>query len=159
MTPRVRRWLLSGLGFLCTAAAAVTPTAPVQPGQVWTLSATTADGERFRTTLRVDTTPPTGTPATYRADRGALILDPARGTLIALDLLDARQGGVGLACVVEGPLDALEVEGVLASGTLADLPARLETALAVIGVAHTPADRAAAVQELKLGTCTLTHAP
>lgn len=144
---------------LLTLTCGVAHAEPVQPGQAWTLSATTADGETFRTTLRLTAAPPTGTPATYRADRGVLLLDTARHTLVALDLLDARAGGLGLACVVAGPLDAPVLSGVLATGTLSELPARLEAALALSGVARTPADRDAARRELRLGTCTLTRGP
>jgi hypothetical protein len=168
MISRVRRWLLPGLCWVGTAlgaaapppaAAQPVPRVSVQPGQVWTLSARTADGERFLTALHLDAAPGTGMPLAFHADRGVLLLDSARGTLIALDLLDARQGGLGLACVVEGTLDAPELSGVLASGSLQALPARLEAALAVGAVTRTPADRAAALQELGLGTCTLTHTP
>ena len=38
------------------------------------------------------------------ADYPLMLLDTAHGTLIALDLLDARAGGMGLACVVDGVL-------------------------------------------------------
>jgi hypothetical protein len=146
--------MVSGLLGTVLGAAAVLP---VQPGQVWTITATTAERERFTTTLRLNSAAPTGTPLAFQADRGVLLLDAAHGTLIALDLLDARAGGMGLACVVDGVLDAPELNGVLASGTLEQLPDQLKTVLAVVAVARTPTDRAAAVQELRLGTCTLTR--
>ncbi len=148
------------LGVLQGSALGVAaPASPVQPGQVWTLVATTADGETLRTVLRLNAAAPTGKPLSYRADRGVMLLDTAHGTLIALDLLDARTGGLGLACVVDGMLTAPELNGVLATGTLAQLPAQLETVLAMIAVARTPTDRGAAVRELRLGTCTLMRTP
>lgn len=133
------------------------PLQPVRPGQVWTLDATTAQGERFQTVLSLGSSPASGTPATYRADRGVLILDAGRDSLIALDLQDARTGGLGLACVVTGKLNGPALDGVLAVGTLEELAARLEQALAVVGVANTPAERAEASRELGLGTCRLTR--
>ncbi|PNY81383.1 hypothetical protein [Deinococcus koreensis] len=157
--------LLLSLPLLCPGAQArggggappfAAPPPVVRPGQVWTLDATTAQGERFQTALQVGRAAPTGTPATYRADRGVLILDAPRGSLVALDLQDARAGGLGLACVVTGSLGAPVLEGVLAVGPLGELPARLEQALAVVGVARTPAERAEASRELGLGTCRLT---
>lgn len=144
---------------LLTGAAHATLPGPVQPGQTWVLAGTTAEGEQFRTTLHLAASAPTGTPATYRANRGVLILDAARGTLIALDLLDARQGGVGLACTVTGPLDTPTLHGLLASGTLEQLPPQLETALAALDVTRTAQERAQAAAELRLGTCTLTPTP
>lgn len=154
--------LLLSLPLLCPGAQAGggTPSAAplplVRPGQLWTLDATTAQGETFQTALRLGGAAPAGTPATYRADRGVLILDAPRGSLIALDLQDARAGGLGLACVVTGSLGGPVLDGVLAVGPLEELPARLEQALAVVGVADTPAERAEASRELGLGTCRLT---
>ncbi|GGS32638.1 hypothetical protein [Deinococcus knuensis] len=129
-----------------------------RPGQHWTLNARTADGETFRTTLRLSAAPPAD-PGTFRADRGTLLLDAQAGTLIALDLQDARDGGLGLACAVRLNADrnsAPEVSGVLASGTLTELPARLEAALAVLNVTRTPQEQEEAARELGLGTCALS---
>lgn len=154
---RARLLPLSGLVLLAahlgTGLAQIT--ASVRPGQVWTLDATTAQGETFQTVLRLSRAAPTGTPPTYRADRGVLILDASRGSLVALDLQDARAGGLGLACVVTGTLTGPVLEGLLAVGTLEELPARLEQVLAVMDVAKTPAERAEASKELGLGTCRL----
>ncbi|UBV42899.1 hypothetical protein LAJ19_01325 [Deinococcus taeanensis] len=152
-------WLL-----VLTLSAALAQPAPlprppaagplIRPGQVWTLRGTTADGEQFQSTLRLSAGVPT-TPGTYRADRGVLLLDEQAATLIALDLKDARNGGVGLACAVTLTPTAPALRGVLAAGPLADLPGRLEAALAVLSVTHTPDEQAQAIRELKLGTCTL----
>ncbi len=142
---------------LGAALAAPVPT-PVQPGQTWTLSATTFDGETLTTTLHLNATQPT--PGTYRADRGSLLLDARADTLIALDLKDAREGGLGLACALRlSTLGQPGATGVLASGPLTDLPAALERALAVLDVTRTPQEQADAARELRLGQCTLTLAP
>ena len=93
-------------------------THPIEPGQVWTLNAVTAEGETFQTMLRLGPQPPQGTPATYRADRGVLLLDQLHGSLIALDLADAQDGGLALACAYVGPLDARVFEGILAAAPL-----------------------------------------
>lgn len=130
------------------------PVPAVQPGQVWTLDAVTADGERFQTTLRLSSRAPSGKPSTYRADRGVLLYDPAVPSLVALDTADARDGGLALACVTLG---AAGGRGVLVSGPLAEVAARLEEAFAVASVARTPADLAAATKEVRLGTCTLSR--
>lgn len=145
---------------LGAALAAPAPT-PVQPGQTWTLSATTFDGEVLSTTLRLPAAPPAPTaPGTYRADRGSLLLDVQADTLIALDLKDAREGGLGLACALRlSTLGQPSATGVLASGPLTDLPAALERALAVLDVTRTPQEQADAARELRLGQCTLTLAP
>lgn len=145
---------------LGAALAAPAPT-PVQPGQTWTLSATTFDGEVLSTTLRLTAAPPAPTaPGTYRADRGSLLLDVQADTLIALDLKDAREGGLGLACALRlSTLGQPGMTGVLASGPLTDLPAALERALAVLDVTRTPQERADAARELRLGQCTVTLAP
>ncbi len=135
---------------------AAPPRSPIGPGQVWTLSAVTAEGETFQTTLRLTSQPPQGTPATYRADRGVLLLDQTHSSLIALDLADAQDGGLALACAYVGPLDRQIFEGVLAAAPLKTLPPLLETALAIFGVTSTPEDRAEASAELRLGRCTLT---
>lgn len=149
-------WLLSaGAQAGGGASPPAPPLQPVRPGQVWTLDATTAQGESFQTVLRLGSAPASGTPATYRADRGVLIVDAQRGSLIALDLLDARAGGLGLACVVTGTLTGPLLEGLLAVGTQEELPARLEQVLAIVAVATTPAERAEASRELELGTCRL----
>ncbi|GGO34091.1 hypothetical protein [Deinococcus humi] len=134
-------------------------THPIEPGQVWTLNAVTAEGETFQTTLHLGPQPPQGTPATYRADRGVLLLDQQHGSLIALDLADAQDGGLALACAYVGPLDARVFEGVLAAAPLKDLPPLLEAALAVFEVASTPETRAEASAELRLGHCRLTLQP
>ncbi|CAM3594219.1 hypothetical protein [Deinococcus frigens] len=131
------------------------PASPLKPGQVWTLSGTTVEGEVFQTRLRLKSQPPTGTPATYRADRGMLLLDQKNASLIALDLADAQDGGLALACVYSGPLSGKKFEGVLAAATLDNLPPLLEAALAVFRVATTPRDRAEASAELRLGQCVL----
>ena len=156
--------LLLSLTFLSAGAQAgggtfpsVPPLQPVRPGQVWTLDATTAQGESFQTVLRLGSAPASGTPATYRADRGVLILDAPRGSLIALDLQDARAGGLGLACVVTGTLTGPVLQGLLTVGTLEELPARLEQVLAVANVTTTSVERAEASRELGLGTCRLTR--
>ena len=145
---------------LGSALAAPAPT-PVQPGQTWTLSATTFDGEVLSTALRLTAAPPTPTaPGTYRADRGSLLLDATADTLIALDLKDAREGGLGLACALRlSTLGQPGATGVLASGPLSDLPAALERVLAVLDVTRTPQEQADAARELRLGQCTLTLAP
>ncbi|GGL09843.1 hypothetical protein [Deinococcus radiotolerans] len=145
---------------LGAALAAPAPT-PVQPGQTWTLSATTFDGEVLSTALRLTAVPPAPTaPGTYRADRGSLLLDATADTLIALDLKDAREGGLGLACVLRlSTLGQPGATGVLASGPLSDLPAALARALAVLDVTRTPQEQADAARELRLGQCTLTLAP
>ncbi|GGB83856.1 hypothetical protein [Deinococcus soli (ex Cha et al. 2016)] len=145
---------------LGAALAAPAPT-PVQPGQTWTLSATTFDGEVLSTTLRLTAAPPAPTaPGTYRADRGSLLLDVQADTLIALDLKDAREGGLGLACALRlSTLGQPGMTGVLASGPLSDLPAALERALAVLDVTRTPQEQADAARELRLGQCTVTLAP
>lgn len=145
---------------LGAALAAPAPT-PVQPGQTWTLSATTFDGEVLSTALRLNAAPPAPTaPGTYRADRGSLLLDVQADTLIALDLKDAREGGLGLACALRlSTLGQPGMTGVLASGPLTDLPAALERALAVLDVTRTPQEQADAARELRLGQCTLTLAP
>lgn len=145
---------------LGAALAAPAPT-PVQPGQTWTLSATTFDGEVLSTALRLTAAPPAPTaPGTYRADRGSLLLDVQADTLIALDLKDAREGGLGLACALRlSTLGQPGMTGVLASGPLSDLPAALERALAVLDVTRTPQEQADAARELRLGQCTLTLAP
>lgn len=150
--------LLLGTALATPPAASQAAPAPLpRPGQHWTLEARTADGETFRTTLRLSAAPPTD-PGTFRADRGTLLLDTQAGTLIALDLQDARDGGLGLACAVRLNADrsALEAAGVLASGTLTELPARLEAALAVLTVTRTPQEQAEAARELRLGSCELT---
>lgn len=145
---------------LGAALAAPAPT-PVQPGQTWTLSATTFDGEVLSTALRLNAAPPAPTaPGTYRADRGSLLLDVQADTLIALDLKDAREGGLGLACALRlSTLGQPGATGVLASGPLTDLPAALERALAVLDVTRTPQEQADAARELRLGQCTVTLAP
>lgn len=145
---------------LGAALAAPAPT-PVQPGQTWTLSATTFDGEVLSTALRLTAAPPApGAPGTYRADRGSLLLDVQADTMIALDLKDAREGGLGLACALRlSTLGQPGATGVLASGPLSDLPAALERALAVLDVTRTPQEQADAARELRLGQCTLTLAP
>lgn len=156
------------LGTALTAPPAASQAAPVaipatggvplpRPGQHWTLEARTADGETFRTTLRLSAAPPAD-PGTFRADRGTLLLDAEAGTLIALDLQDARDGGLGLACAVRLNADrsALEAAGVLASGTLTELPARLEAALAVLNVTRTPQQQEEVARELGLGSCALS---
>ncbi|MDR6220476.1 hypothetical protein [Deinococcus soli (ex Cha et al. 2016)] len=145
---------------LGAALAAPAPT-PVQPGQTWTLSATTFDGEVLSTALRLTAAPPApDAPGTYRADRGSLLVDVQADTLIALDLKDAREGGLGLACALRlSTLGQPGATGVLASGPLTDLPAALERALAVLDVARTPQEQADAARELRLGQCTLTLAP
>jgi hypothetical protein len=127
-----------------------------QPGQVWTLEAVSADGEQFLTTLRLNGAPQTqnGT-ATYPADRGTLLLDQEHTSLIALDLADARDGGLALACAYIGPLEGGVFDGVLAATTLNALPSMLEAALAVASVTRTPQERAEASAELRLGRCTL----
>ncbi|OLV18291.1 hypothetical protein [Deinococcus marmoris] len=135
------------------------PPSPIQPGQVWTLSGTTAEGELFQTTLRLSVQPPAGTPATYRADRGVLLLDQKNSSLIALDFADAQDGGLALACAYIGPLQGKVFKGVLAAAPLDNLPPLLEAALAIFKVATTPADRAEASAELKLGHCTLSLEP
>lgn len=146
-----------GVTLLGAALAAPAPT-PVQPGQTWTLRATTFDGETLTTTLRLNAMPPT--PGTFRADRGSLLLDATADTLIALDLKDAREGGLGLACALRlSTLGQSGATGVLASGPLTDLPAELERALAVLDVTRTPQEQADAARELRLGQCTLTLAP
>lgn len=132
------------------------PDGPLAPGQVWTLKAVTAEGEAFQTTLRLSAQPPEGTPATYRADRGVLLLDQNNSSLIALDFADTKDGGLALACAYIGPLEGQSFEGVLAAATLENLSPLLEAALAVFEVARTPADRAEASAELRLGRCTLT---
>ncbi|WP_119674377.1 hypothetical protein [Deinococcus sp. RM] len=147
---------------LGAALAAPAPT-PVQPGQTWTLSATTFDGEVLNTTLHLNATPPT--PGTFRADRGSLLLDARADTLIALDLKDAPEGGLGLACALrlstlgQAVAGRTGATGVLASGPLTDLPTALERALAVLDVTRTPQEQADAARELRLGQCTLTLAP
>ncbi|QFP78079.1 hypothetical protein [Deinococcus sp. AJ005] len=146
---------LSGLA----QSPAPLPDSPIQPGQVWTLSGTTAEGEMFQTILRLKPQPPSGTPATYRADRGVLLLDQQNSSLIALDFADAQDGGLALACAYIGPLRGKAFEGVLAAAPLENLPPLLEAALAIFKVATTPADRAEASAELKLGRCTLTLEP
>ncbi len=135
---------------------ALPPGGPLAPGQVWTLNAVTAEGEAFQITLRLSAQPPEGTPATYRADRGVLLLDQQNSSLIALDFADAQDGGLALACAYIGPLQGKAFEGVLAAAPLENLPPLLEAALAVFKVARTPADRAEASAELKLGRCTLS---
>lgn len=157
------RPLLTLLLVSCTAwagglAQGLPPSSgPIAPGQTWTLQAVTAEGETFQTTLRLGPQLPQGTPATYRADRGVLLLDHKNSSLIALDLADAQDGGLALACAYIGPLEAQTFEGVLAAATLENLPPLLEAALAVFGVARTPQDRAEASAELRLGRCTLTR--
>ncbi|GGM11450.1 hypothetical protein [Deinococcus aerophilus] len=139
------------------AAASAPPASPLQPGQVWTLEALSADGEQFLTTLRLNGGAPqlhNGT-ATYPADRGTLLLDQEHTSLIALDLADARSGGLALACAYIGPLEGEVFDGVLAVTTLNALPSMLETALAVASVTRTPQERAEASAELRLGRCTL----
>lgn len=137
-------------------APAPPPGGPLAPGQVWSLKAVTAEGETFQTTLRLAPQPPEGTPATYRADRGVLLLDQKNSSLIALDFADAQDGGLALACAYVGLLKGQTFEGVLAAATLENLPPLLEAALAVFKVAQTPEDRAEASAELRLGRCTLT---
>ncbi|MDV6373242.1 hypothetical protein [Deinococcus arenicola] len=132
---------------------------PLQPGQTWTLSAVTAEGETFQTRLRLSGQPPSGTPATYRADRGVMLLDTVHSSLIALDTADAKDGGLALACVYTGPLNGQMFEGILAAAPADRLPALLETALAVFNIARTSEDRAEASAELGLGRCTLTLEP
>ena len=105
---------------LGAALAAPAPTS-VQPGQTWTLSATTFDGEVLSTALHLNAAPPAPTaPGTYRADRGSLLLDATADTLIALDLKDAREGGLGLACALRlSTLGQPGATGVLESSKLA----------------------------------------
>lgn len=147
---------LAGAGSLAQTAPAP---GPLQPGQTWTLSAVTAEGESFQTQLRLTDQLPVGTPPTFRADRGVLLLDPARSSLIALDLADAEDGGLALACAYRGPLTSTTFEGVLAAAPLDRLSPLLEAALAIFSVARTPQDRAEASAELRLGRCTLTLTP
>ncbi len=152
--------LALGTGHLHAQASAF-PASPLQPGQVWTLEAVSADGEQFRTTLRLKEGAPqlqNGT-ATYAADRGTLLLDEVHTSLIALDLADARDGGLALGCAYIGPLEGGVFEGVLAAATLDALPSMLETALAVASVTRTPQERAEASAELRLGRCTLRLQP
>jgi hypothetical protein len=154
------RPLLTLLLVSCTAwaggLAQVPPSGPIGPGQVWRLKAVTAEGESFQITLRLRPQPPQGTPATYRADRGVLLVDQKNSSLIALDLADAADGGLALACAYIGPLEGQTFNGVLAAAPLENLPPLLEAALAVFGVATTAQDRAEASAELRLGRCTLT---
>lgn len=138
------------------APSAAPPRSPLQPGQVWTLEAVTAEGETFQTTLRLGRQPPQGTPVSYLADRGVMLLDVAHASLIALDVADAQDGGLALACAYVGPLEGQRFGGVLAAAPLEGLPPLLEAALAVFEVATTPEDRAEASAEVGLGRCTLT---
>lgn len=157
----MRRPLTLLLPLLLGAALAAPAPTPVQPGQTWTLSATTFDGEVLSTALHLNAAPPTpAAPGTYRADRGSLLLDATADTLIALDLKDAREGGLGLACALRlSTLGQSGATGVLASGPLTELPAALERALAVLAVTRTPQEQAEAARELRLGECTLTLTP
>ncbi|WP_019586306.1 hypothetical protein [Deinococcus apachensis] len=148
--------LLLALAFALAGSSggASQPASPVQPGQVWRLDGVTADGEQFQTVLRLRPQPPAGQPLTYRADRGALLYDPRVPSLVALDTADAGNGGLALACVTLGSTRA-PLSGVLISGPLPEVSARLKEAFAVASVARTPADLRAAARELRLGTCTL----
>jgi len=133
---------------------------PVKPGQTWVLKGTAASGEQFQTALKLSQQVPKSQPLTYRADRGTLLYDPGVPSLVVLDTADARGGGLALACVTRGQVAAnsrIPRPGVLVSGTLPEVAARLEDAFAVASVTRTPAQLKAATAELRLGTCTLTR--
>lgn len=147
--------LSPALSGVVSRAPAPRPAPPVQPGQVWRLDGVTADGERFGTVLRLKAQPQAGQPLTYRADRGVLLYDPRVPSLVAIDTADARDGGLALACVALGAVGRAALPGVLVSGTLAGVSARLKEAFAVASIARTPADLRAATAEVRLGTCTL----
>lgn len=153
----MRALLLPLLLSLSPALAQGTPS-PLHPGQTWTLTGVTADGEQFQTVLRLTGQTPGGPPRTYRADRGTLLYDPAVPSLVALDTADAGGGGLALACVSLTPERGGALwPGILVSGTPAQVSVRLKDAFGVASVARTPADRKAAAAELRLGTCTLTR--
>ena len=137
--------------------------APVQPGQAWVLTGTTAEGEQFRTVLKLSADAPKLDGAwTFRADRGVLLYDPAAESVVALDLKEVPEGGLALACVRVGHLgsgagESSTREGVLVSGTAPQVAARLEEAFALASSVPSSADLAAAATELRLGRCTLTQ--
>ncbi|SMB95411.1 hypothetical protein [Deinococcus hopiensis] len=153
----MRALLLSLLLFSSPALAQAQPS-PVQSGQVWILAGVTADGEQFRSVLRLTREAPKGQPWTYRADRGSLLYDASVPSLVALDTVEAKAGGLALACVSLSPAKGqTSWPGVLVSGGLAQVSARLGDAFGVASVARTPTDLKAAAAELRLGTCTLTR--
>lgn len=154
--PALTRLLALALILVGGAGGAPQPASPVQPGQVWRLDGVTADGEQFQTILRLKAQPPAGQPLTYRADRGALLYDPRVPSFVALDTADAGNGGLALACVTLGTTRP-PLSGVLISGTLPEVSARLKEAFALASVARTPADLRAATKERRLGTCTLSR--
>lgn len=146
------------------SVARLPASAPIQPGQAWVLTGTTAEGEQFRTVLKLSAdAPKLDGPWTFRADRGVLLYDPAAESVVALDLKEVAGGGLALACVRVGRLgsgagESSTGEGVLVSGTAPQVAARLEEAFALASAAA-PADLVAAATELRLGRCTLTRQP
>ncbi|MFB9993707.1 hypothetical protein ACFFLM_17235 [Deinococcus oregonensis] len=147
-----------GVRVLPPAPTRLPASAPVQPGQAWVLTGTTAEGEQFQTVLRLAPGAPTLDGAwTFRADRGVLLYDSAAQSVVGLDLKEVAGGGLALACVRVGRLSAGAGEGVLVSGTAPQVASRLEEAFAVAGATPNPADLAAAAAELRLGRCTLTQ--
>jgi len=132
--------------------------APVQSGQAWVLTGTTAEGEQFRTVLKLSADAPKLDGAwTFRADRGVLLYDPAAESVVALDLKEVPEGGLALACVRVGHLGSGAGEGVLVSGTAPQVAARLEEAFALASSVPNSVDLAAAATELRLGRCTLVQ--
>ncbi|MFC6665373.1 hypothetical protein ACFP9V_08395 [Deinococcus radiopugnans] len=51
-----------------------------------------------------------------------MLLDVAHASLIALDVADAQDGGLALACAYVGPLEGQRFGGVLAAAPLEGLP-------------------------------------